>query len=77
MKTDEMKFEDGCYIIPDKDFAKMLKFFGVVFGAIHSFPEDEVKKAVEKQMERYGISKEDGGDFLILILDLLKLELKK
>lgn len=77
MKTDEMKFEDGCYIIPDKDFAKMLKFFGVSASALNHFPDEEVKKAVEEQMEKYHVSKEDGGDFLIFMLDLLKLELKK
>lgn len=77
MKTDEMKFEDGCYVIPEKDFAKMLKFFGVVACALNTFPGEEVKKAVEEKMEKYHVSKEDGGDFLIFILDLLKIELKK
>lgn len=76
MKTDEMKFEDGCYVIPEQDFTKMIRFFTVVVGALHKFPEEETSKAVKEQMEKYNFTKEEGGDFLLFLLDLLKLDLR-
>lgn len=78
MSTEEkVKYEDGYYMIHEEEFGKMLKVLAVSVSAFGKLPKEDVNKAVKEEMENHHLTEEEFSDFLIFMLELLKLELKK
>lgn len=75
MKNDEIKLEDGNYVIPKEKLNTFFKVMTAYMGALNCFPAGEVQKVIKEKMEENGVSDKDLSEFLVVVLDLLKEEL--
>ena len=73
--NDQIRMENGCYVIPKEGLEAFLKVTSVYMKALSSFPMEDAVKAVKEAMEKYNVSEEDMNKFLVVVLDLLKTEL--
>ena len=73
--NDQIRFENGCYVIPKKKLETFFKVLTAYMEVLKCLPAEEVQNAVKEAMEKYNVSEEDMNKFLVVVLDLLKTEL--
>lgn len=75
MKTDEIKLENGCFVIPKKKLNAFFKVLTAYMEVLNCFPAGEVQNAVKEKMKSNNVSDKDEKEFLLVMFDLFKTEL--
>lgn len=73
--NDQIRFENGCFVIPKKELDAFLRVTATYMKALSSFPQEDAVNAIKEATEKYNVSEEDMNKFLVVVLDLLKTEL--
>ena len=66
MKTDEIKLEDGNYVIPKEKLNTFFKVMTAYMDALNCFPAGEVQKVIKEKWKRTAFRTRIFPSFLLL-----------
>lgn len=73
--NEQIRFENGCYVIPKEKLETFFKVMTAYMDVLNCLPAGEVQNAVKEEMKRNNVSDEDVKEFLLVVVDLVKVEL--
>ena len=73
--NDQIRLENGCYVIPQKKLNTFFKVLTAYMEVLNCLPAGEVQNAVKEKMKSNNVSDKDEKEFLLVVFDLVKVEL--